>query len=409
MLCRNCKSKLEYLILDLGTSPPANALLKEEELAKPELWYPLRLFVCHVCFLVQTEDFVGRETLFNPEYVYFSSYSDTWLRHAKAYVEMAVRRFSLSERSLVVEVASNDGYLLQYFKELGIPCYGIEPTHLTAEAARRKGIETIEEFFGLELAQRLVRERGQADLIVANNVLAHVPDIHDFVSGFRELLKPDGVATFEFQYVVPLVREGLFDTVYHEHFSYLSFSVACDVFMRNGLRVFDVELLPTHGGSLRVYVQRDDSMRFEVSKRVSELLEREEIEGVRRLEFYGSLQEKAERVKNEFLKFLLSARSQGKRVAGYGAAAKGNTLLNFAGVRRDLIQFVTDRNPAKQGKFLPGSRIPVTGIDELIHFQPDYVIILPWNLKGEIIDMLSRYGLKNCRFVTAIPELSIDY
>ncbi|MCW1300810.1 MAG: class I SAM-dependent methyltransferase [Candidatus Parvarchaeota archaeon] len=407
MKCRNCGSELNHCILDLGTSPPANAFLSREDLNKPELWYPLRLLVCEKCFLVQTEDFVGRETLFNPNYVYFSSFSDTWLKHAKNYVEMVTEKFGLSEKSLVIEIGSNDGYLLQYFKNKNIPCYGVEPTHLVAEAARKKGIETVEEFFGIDLAKRLEQAKGQADLMVANNVLAHVPDIHDFLQGFYILLKPEGVATFEFQYVVPLIKQALFDTVYHEHFSYFSFTTVSEIFRVNGLKVFDVEHLPTHGGSLRVYVEKEDSGAFEISDRVLNLLEEEKKEGVRKLEFYSALQERAEKIKRDFLMFLLDAQQKGKKVAAYGAAAKGNTLINFCGVKGDLIKYVCDKNPYKQGKYLPGSRLPVVAPEMLKINLPDYVLIIPWNLKEEIIHELRVKYNENFSFVTALPILDL--
>lgn len=407
MECRICKTKLRRQILDLGVSPPANAFITREDLNKPEVWYPLRLLVCDKCFLVQTEDFVGRENLFTPDYAYFSSYSDTWLMHAKKYVEMVIRQFNLSKGSLVVEIGSNDGYLLQYFKECGIPCYGVEPTHLVAETARSKGIDTVEEFFGLELAKRLVRKKGQADLIVANNVLAHVPDLRDFVSGVKVLLKSQGVATFEFQYVVPLVKDGLFDTIYHEHFSYFSFSSVKYLFEEVGLSCFDVEFLSTHGGSLRVYVKHNENGELEVSERVNQLLEREREEGVLSLDFYEGLQSKVERIKLDFLDFLIECKRQGKRVAGYGAAAKGNTLFNYCGIKRDFIEFVVDRNPFKQGKFLPGSRIPILPPEFLKTELPDYVLIIPWNIAEEIVTQLN--DLRNCgvKFFKAIPGISI--
>ncbi|MCX7724120.1 MAG: class I SAM-dependent methyltransferase [Thermodesulfovibrio sp.] len=407
MFCRNCKTPLKHIILDLGTSPPANAFLSKEDLNKPELWYPLRLLLCDQCFLVQTEDFIGRESLFKSDYVYLSSYSDTWLEHSKRYVEMAEKRFKLGRSSLVVEVASNDGYLLQYVKEREIPCYGVEPTHIAAEVARKRGIETIEEFFGSELAKKLSQQRGRADLIIANNVLAHVPDINDFVSGVYVLLKPEGVATFEFQYVVPLIEQGLFDTVYHEHYSYLSFTVVYEIMKKKGLEVFDVEKLQTHGGSLRVYVQRIDEGKWRVSENVYNLLKSESELGVCSVRFYEGFQAKAEKIKYDFLQFLIDAKNKGKRIVAYGAAAKGNTLLNFAGVRSDLIEFVVDRNPIKQGKFLPGSRIPVVGLNNLQENKYDYVIILPWNLKDEILGQhrnLFNYGVN---FVFALPYLKI--
>ncbi|MEO0275080.1 MAG: class I SAM-dependent methyltransferase, partial [candidate division WOR-3 bacterium] len=295
----------------------------------------------------------------------------------------------------------------QYFKNKNIPCYGVEPTHLVADAARKKGIETVEEFCGVDLAKRLVQAKGQADLMVANNVLAHVPDIHDFLQGFYILLKPEGVATFEFQYVVPLIKQALFDTVYHEHFSYFSFTTVSEIFRVNGLKVFDVEHLPTHGGSLRVYVEKEKSGPFEISNSVTNLLEVEEKEGVHQLEFYGALQERAEKIKRDFLMFLLDAQQKGKKVAAYGAAAKGNTLINFCGVKGDSIKYVCDKNPYKQGKYLPGSRLPVVAPEMLKINSPDYVLIIPWNLKEEIIHELRVKYNGNFSFVTALPVLDV--
>lgn len=406
MNCRNCGMKLEYCVLDLGTSPPANAYLRLEDLNKPERWYPLRLLLCDGCGLVQTEDFLERETLFTPDYAYFSSYSSTWLKHAKKLFEMAKERFELCNKSFVLEVASNDGYLLQYVKSAGIPCLGIEPTLATAEVAQSKGIETIVDFFGFELACKLRSSGIKADLIFAINVLAHVPDINDFVKGFKEILKPQGVVIFEFQYLVPLVKNCFFDTVYHEHYSYLSLKTVAEILEKYGLSVFDVELLSTQGGSLRVYAQREDTGKREVTERVKEMLLEEEKLGVHRREFYAHLQMRAERVKDEALQFLIQAKKEGKRVVGYGAPAKGNTFLNFAGVKRDLLSFVVDANPFKQGKFLPGSRIPIYPPDKLKEAKADYVVILPWNIKEEIIALLTeRYALDT--FVTFLPTLEV--
>ena len=407
MKCRHCGSELTLPFIDLGTAPPSNAYLTEADLSAPEKWYPLRVLVCTECWLVQTEDYAHRAELFSDDYAYFSSFSTTWLQHAEQYVLSAAQRFSLGKDSLVVEVASNDGYLLQYVKNCGIPCLGIEPTTSTAKAARDRGFDVVEEFFGIELARRLAAEGKQADLMVANNVLAHVPDINDFVAGFAMLLKPEGVATFEFPHLLKLIQENQFDTIYHEHFSYLSFTAVNHIFTANGLGVFDVEEHPTHGGSLRVYAQRGESGQQAHSARVDELLQREAQAGMLGAGYYTCFQANADRVKNDFLAFLLEARRQGKRVAAYGAAAKGNTLMNYAGIRPDLISFVVDRNPAKQGKYTPGSRIPILDEQRLQQQKPDYVIILPWNLQEEVTRQLAYIRAWGGQFVSAVPQLRI--
>lgn len=407
MKCRHCGTELDLTLIDLGSAPPSNAYLSEQTLREPERWYPLRVLVCDTCWLVQTEDFAGREELFSADYAYFSSYSSSWLAHAECYVGSMVERFDLGADSHVVEIAANDGYLLQYVQARGIPCTGVEPTTSTAAAARARGLPIIEEFFGAPLAERLAGDGGQADLIVANNVLAHVPDINDFVAGFALLLKPLGVATFEFPHLLNLLREHQFDTIYHEHFSYLSLAAVMNVFQRNGLEVFDVEELPTHGGSLRVYAQRSETGSMAKSDRFAELVAKEVAAGIMGRVCYTGFQTAADKVKNEFLSFLLQAKAAGKHVAAYGAAAKGNTLINYAGVRPDLIEFVVDRNPAKQGKYLPGSRIPIFDEQRLKHRRPDYVIILPWNLRDEIVSDLEYVGAWGGQFATAIPRLEV--
>jgi len=374
---------------------------------RPEKWFPLKVLVCSSCWLVQAEAYSRAAELFNEEYAYFSSFSDLWLTHAEHYVSTMVERFALTGDSHVVEVASNDGYLLQYVKERGISCLGIEPTASTAAAARLKGIETIEEFFDTKLGNRLAKQDKQADLMVANNVLAHVPEINDFSKGFAALLKPQGVATFEFPHLMHLIKQNQFDTIYHEHFSYLSFTTVVRVFDANGLSVFDVEELETHGGSLRVYAQRKDIGKHLISEKTTELLNREAAAGMNRASYYEGFQENADKVKNGFLTFLLDAKRQGKTVVGYGAAAKGNTLMNYAGVRTDLISFVVDRNPAKQGKFMPGSRIPIVEESQLKDAKPDYVVILPWNLKSEIMQQLDYVKSWGGEFVTAVPEMEV--
>ena len=407
MNCRHCAARLKLELIDLGSSPPSNAYLSAEGLLAPEKTYPLKVMVCEQCWLAQTLDFAQADELFSAEYAYFSSFSTTWLQHAERYVADMAERFHLDRDSRVVEVASNDGYLLQYVKARGISCFGIEPTASTARAAREKGIETLESFFGAELGASLAAAGKQADLMAANNVLAHVPDINDFLSGFTNLLKPDGVATFEFPHLLRLLEQNQFDTIYHEHFSYLSLTALETVFAACGLAVFDVEEIQTHGGSLRVFVQRAASGRRTVSDRVATLLAREAAAGLAAATGYQGFQSRAETVKNDLLAFLIEAKRQGKRVAAYGAAAKGNTLLNFAGIRRDLIPYVVDRNPAKQGKYLPGSRIPIVDEARLLADRPDYVVILPWNLKFEVMEQLRSAGLSGARFVTAVPALDI--
>jgi len=356
---------------------------------------------------VQTEDYADRSEFFADDYAYFSSFSKSWLAHAEQYVSDVASRFQLNDRSLVVEVASNDGYLLQYVLRRGIPCLGVEPTASTAAAARAKGIPVDEVFFGRETADVLSAQGKAADLMVANNVLAHVPDINDFVRGFARLLKPGGVATFEFPHLLSLVRYRQFDTIYHEHYSYLSLTAVTRIFAECGLSVFDVEKIATHGGSLRVFAQRADTSPFAIETRVADVLKEEFAAGVSTPAFYDGFQTHVEEVKNAFLTFLLQAAREGKRVFAYGAAAKGNTLLNFAGVRRDLVRAVADANPAKSGKFLPGSRIPIITPQDLIEARPDFIIIFPWNLKEEIMNQLSVARDWGARFVTAIPSLTI--
>lgn len=408
MKCRHCAQDLRLPFLDLGSAPPSNAYLSEAGLHGPETWYPLRLLVCEACWLVQTEDHAGREQLFDADYAYFSSYSSSWLAHAKAYVQAMRERLGLNAQSCVVEVAANDGYLLQYVREAGVPCYGIEPTASTAAAARAKGIEIVERFFGVALARELAAAGRQADLTAANNVLAHVPDINDFVGGFAVLLKAQGVATFEFPHLLRMVQECQFDTAYHEHYSYLSLTAVQRIFAANGLQVFDVEELSTHGGSLRVHAQRSDTGRRPVAPTVGALLAREQVAGMTAPAFYAGFQREAERIKRELLEFLLLAKREGLKVGAYGAAAKGNTLMNFAGVRPDLLPYVVDLNPAKQGKYMPGSRIPIVSEDHLRRDRPDRVLILPWNLRTEITAQLAYIREWGGRFVTAVPWLSIE-
>lgn len=407
MKCRHCGADLDLVLLDLGTAPPSNAYLTAESVRTPETRLPLRILVCTGCWLVQTEDFAGREALFTADYAYFSSTSSSWRAHARGYVEDMIARFDLDGSSRVIEVASNDGYLLEFARARGIPCLGIEPTASTAAAARARGIETVEEFFGRALAIRL-RDAGiQADLMVANNVLAHVPDLGDFVAGFPILLEPDGVVTFEFPHLLRMVEANQFDTAYHEHFSYLSFTVARTILEGNGLRVFDVDELMTHGGSLRVYAGRADTSTAPVRPSVSALLREEAAAGIMTAEFYAGFQSAAERVKNDFLHHLLDARRRGRRIGAFGAAAKGNTLLNFAGVRRDLIPYVVDASPGKVGRYLPGSHIPIVPLEHLRADRPDIIVVLPWNLEREITEKLSFAAEWNAELVFAVPRLRV--
>ncbi len=407
MKCRHCASELKLPLVDLGSAPPSNAYLTAQTLHAPEKWFPLRVLVCQHCWLAQTEDFAQANELFDADYAYFSGFSSSWLAHSERYVADMVARFNLTADSHVLEVAANDGYLLQYVKARSIPCTGVEPTASTAAAARAKGIPIVEDFFGVRLAKELAAHGKQADLTIANNVLAHVPDINDFVAGFAALLKPLGVATFEFPHLLKLIAENQFDTIYHEHFSYLSLTAVNRIFAANGLSVFDVEEHPTHGGSLRVFAQRSDTGRQARSARVDELLQREAQTGMLSADYYTGFQAKTDQVKNDFLAFLLEAKRQGKTVAAYGAAAKGNTLMNYAGIRPDLISFVVDRNPAKQGKTMPGSRIPIVDEPRLQQEKPDYVVILPWNLKAEVMQQLEYVRAWGGHFVTAVPELRI--
>jgi len=408
MKCRHCGAELSLPLIDLGSAPPSNAYLTTTTLQAPEKWFALKVLVCNECWLAQTEDTTGVEELFDSDYAYFSSFSSTWLSHAERYVAEMQARFGLDKTSHVVEIAANDGYLLQYVKALDIPCLGIEPTASTAAAARAKGINIVENFFGVQLARELSSQGRQADLTTANNVLAHVPDINDFVAGFAVLLKPRGIATFEFPHLLQLMAENQFDTIYHEHFSYLSLTAVDRIFTYNGLTVFDVEELPTHGGSLRVFAQRTDSGAHATTSRVAEMLAREDAAGLTTPDYYADFQSRADFIKNTFLAFLIEAKNAGKKVAAYGAAAKGNTLLNYAGIRPDLLPWVIDRNPAKQGKYLPGSRIPIVSETRLRIERPDYVVILPWNLREEIMAQLEYVRAWDGRFVTAVPKLNIE-
>lgn len=406
MKCRFCDAPLEHLFLDLGSAPPSNAYLTEADLHGPEQYFPLRLFVCHHCWLVQTDDYNQAEKLFDKDYAYFSSTSVSWLNHAERYCEDMRVRFGLNASSYVVEVASNDGYLLRNFVSAGIPCLGIEPTDSTADAAEAIGVPVLRRFFGEALAESLAGEGRLADLIIGNNVYAHVPDIADFTRGMRSLLKPDGCITLEFPHLMELIGGVQFDTVYHEHFSYLSLGTVSRIFEECGLRVWNVERLPTHGGSLRVYGCHFHDPRPTFPS-VDALIQHEILGGLRDLATYSAFQDKAVGVKNGFLSFLLQQRREEKEVAAYGAAAKGNTLLNFAGIRPDMISFVCDAAPSKQGKFMPGSRIPILHPDAIRDRKPDVVVILPWNISDEIAGQHAHVRDWGGCFVTAVPRLRV--
>ncbi len=406
MKCRFCGSTRLRPFLDLVASPPSNAYLTAEMRNKPEIYFPLKLHVCEECRLVQIEEYEARERLFSSQYAYFSSYSTTWLAHCQRYVEEVSAEFGLGSSSRVVEVASNDGYLLQFFQKRGIPVLGVEPTGSTVAIARERGIETIQEFFSESLAHDLVWERGEADLVIGNNVLAHVPDINDFVAGLALLLKNEGVLTLEFPHLLHLIGQCQFDTVYHEHFSYLSLHFCMRLFKSHGLSIFRVRELRTHGGSLRLYVAHPGVRATEDSVRT--VLEAERQSGLLGDEPYATFQRRVDTLKNDFLRFLLGANAEGKTVAAYGAAAKGNTLLNYCGVKTDLIEYVVDRSPHKQGLYLPGSHIPIVDETRIRETRPEYVVILAWNLGDEIKKQLEYVREWNAAFVTVVPTLTIE-
>jgi SAM-dependent methyltransferase len=406
MKCRNCNQSLTNVFCDLQTCPPSNAMVKIDYLNRPETYFPLKVFVCESCWLVQVDEIEKAEAIFNEDYTYFSSFSTSWLAHAKNYADEMTERFGYNQASLVVEIASNDGYLLQYFKNKNIPVLGVEPTSNTAKVAKEKGIDCIIDFFGENLASE--RLNGKADLILGNNVLAHVPDINDFIKGVKIALKSNGVNTFEFPHLCKLVAYNQFDTIYHEHFSYLSFTALKSVFEKQGLDFFDVQELPTHGGSLRIFAKHIEDKTKDILPSVVEMIKKENDLGVNTLEYYQGFQDNVFAIKNEFLCFLLQARKDGKKVIGYGAAAKGNTLLNFCGVKgNDLIDYVVDASPYKQNKLLPGSRIPVFHPNKIKETQPDFVVIFPWNIKDEVCLQHAYIYEWEARFVTAIPKLNI--
>jgi SAM-dependent methyltransferase len=404
--CRFCDSRLRFTLVDLGMSPLCESYVTKERLNRAETYYPLHVYVCDQCFLAQLEEYVAVETIFN-EYAYFSSYSDSWVEHARHYSGMVAKRFRLGPQCLVVELASNDGYLLQHFAPLGVPVLGIEPAANVAKAAVAKGIPTVVEFFGTASAKKMVEQGTKADLLIANNVLAQVPDLNDFVAGTKILLKSDGVITMEFPHFLELIRQNQFDTIYHEHFSYFSFLAAERIFARHGIVLFDVEILPTHGGSLRIYGRHAEDPTKPVTAAVQSLKAAEHAAGMERLETYASFSEQVNETKRRLLEFLIAVRREGKHVAGYGAPGKGNTLLNYCGIRADFLDYTVDRNTYKQGKFLPGTHIPIVAPDKIRETRPDYVLILPWNIKDEIMTQLSYIRDWGGRFVVPIPELQI--
>jgi 2-polyprenyl-3-methyl-5-hydroxy-6-metoxy-1,4-benzoquinol methylase len=404
--CRFCGAALHHTFVNLGMSPLANAFLKPEQLNQIEPFYPLHARVCGHCFLVQLEQFEKPDNIFG-DYAYFSSYSESWLNHAREYAEAMIERFHFNRESLVIEIASNDGYLLQYFHAMGVPVLGVEPAQNLSSVAKKKGIRTVTQFFNSRTARELLTAGHEPDLIVANNVLAHVPDLLDFVSGLKILLKPRGILTLEFPHLLRLLEKSQFDTIYHEHFSYFSFCTASEVFATHGLTIFDVEELPTHGGSLRIFAchTEDDSRR--PHSKVALLCKTEIAAGLRDLRTYSSFAEKACEIKRALLEFLIRAKCLGNSVVGYGAPAKGNTLLNYCGVDQNLLEYTVDRNPHKQGLFLPGTHIPILHPDRIRQTRPDYVLILPWNLRSEILEQLTDLRQWGCRFVIPVPTVEI--
>jgi SAM-dependent methyltransferase len=404
--CRFCAAPLSVNLVDLGMSPLCESYLAPDQLNAMEPFYPLHVFVCSQCFLAQLEEYVQPEHIFS-EYAYFSSYSDSWLKHSKKYTDLMAQRFGLGPNSLVTELASNDGYLLQYFVEKRIPVLGIEPAANVAKVAVGKGVPTLVEFFGVDLARRLVASRQRPDLLLGNNVLAQVPDLNDFVKGMKILLKPGGVITMEFPHLLLLMDENQFDTIYHEHFSYFSFLTTERVFGAHGLTLFDVEELPTHGGSLRIYARHAEDATKPPTAAVEELRSREEKAGLNRIDRYAAFEESVKETKRKLLDLLIRAKREGKKVVGYGAPGKGNTLLNYCGIRTDMLDFTVDRNPYKHGRFLPGTHIPIFPPEQIRAARPDYVFILPWNLKDEIMEQLSYIREWGGKFIVPIPEAKV--
>lgn len=404
--CRFCNHHLKHSFCDLGKSPLSNSYLRKEDLAKPEPFYPLHVFLCDKCFLVQLEEFESPDQIFS-DYAYFSSYSESWLKHCEKYVQEMIQRFKLNSAHQVVEIASNDGYLLRYFHEKKIPVLGVEPAANVAAVAQGAGIPTLVKFFGVETAIGLLKDGKQADLLLGNNVLAHVPNLNDFVGGMKLILKPQGVITMEFPHLLRLMEENQFDTIYHEHFSYFSFLTVERVFAEHGLVLFDVDEIPTHGGSLRIYAKHRGDHSKEISQRVADLKKREIAYGLDMLDIYHKFQERVAGTKESLISFLQEAKKQGKKVAAYGAPAKGNTLLNFCGVGKEYIEFTVDRSPHKQGRYLPGTHIPIKSPEEIAHAKPDYLLILPWNLKDEIMNQMAHIRTWGGKFVTPIPKVEV--
>ncbi len=405
--CRFCRTPLQHTFCDLGMSPISNSYLRQEQLQHMEPFYPLHAQVCSACYLVQLQECESPDHIFNDEYAYFSSYSQSWLDHAKRYTEKMIQRFNLDTSSQVVEIASNDGYLLQYFVEAGLPVLGVEPSANVAQVAQDKGISSLVKFFGVKTAQELVADEKQADLLLGNNVLAHVPDLNDFVAGLNIALKPHGVITMEFPHLLRQIQNNQFDTIYHEHFSYLSLISVEKVFAHHGLDLFDVEELPTHGGSLRIYAKHTEDQTKEISNTVDSIRELEVSMGLKRMETYEAFYADVVETKVKLLEFLIQAKQTGKRVAGYGAPAKGNTLLNYCGVGPEFIDFTVDLSPHKQGKYLPGTHIPIHAPDQIMQEKPDYVLILPWNLKDEIMEQMASIRQWGGKFVIPIPQVEV--
>ncbi len=405
--CRFCSNELKYSVVDLGMSPLCQKHVKPENANDLEKFYPLHAYVCHHCWLVQLEEFASSEEIFAGDYAYFSSFSDSWLKHARHYANAMINRFGFDNNNLVVEIASNDGYLLQWFVEKNIPVLGIEPAANVAEAAKEKEVRTEVLFFGKATARKLSDQYGKADLLIGNNVLAHVPDINDFVGGMKIMLGEKGVITMEFPHLQRLMEQNQFDTIYHEHFSYLSFVAANRIFAHHGLTLFDVEELPSHGGSLRIFGRHSEDLSKPVKETVSKLLYRERKLGFESLEYYGAFEEKVKETKRKLLEFLIQAKREGKTVVGYGAPGKGNTLLNYCGIRTDFLDYTVDRSPHKQGNFLPGTHIPIYHPDKIKATHPDYVLILPWNLKKEITGQLAYVAEWGGKFVIPIPEVAV--
>ena len=404
--CRFCQSDLRDIFVDLGMSPLCESFLTADQLDGLEPFYPLKVYVCESCFLVQLQEYVSPGDIFS-EYAYFSSYSDSWLRHAKTYTDLIVERLKLNAVSHVVEIASNDGYLLQYFMEKGIPVFGVEPAANVAQVAKGKGIPSVTKFFGTDTARELLASGHQADLVIGNNVLAHVPDINDFVKGLKILLKPVGIITMEFPHLLQLVEENQFDTIYHEHFSYFSFCTVERIFAAHGLVLFDVETLPTHGGSLRIYGRHSEDVARQISGRVFDMKAKETTKGLMHLKFYRLFGERVKMTKEKLLNCLIEIKKDGKSIAGYGAPGKGNTLLNYCGIGSDVLDYTVDRNPYKQGKYTPGAHIPIYPVEHIRETKPDYLLILPWNLKDEIVQQMSYIREWGGAFILPIPEVTI--